>query len=185
VITGFGGRRAWSHEDKGRIVAESFAAGANVAGVARRYGLASHGSQRHPGVAVGRGTGVCAGHCRAGRTGAVCNTGAAAGRQTQACCSIDEPAFPSRPGIRLTTARSVGDGRSGATATAALDMENVLAAARLPLAAARAKPHFRDRVQSDLKAPETAPASTLTACNKQGRAIPSAPGCSRRDPWPG
>jgi transposase len=39
VITGVGGRRAWSHEDKGRIVAESFAAGANVAGVARRYGL--------------------------------------------------------------------------------------------------------------------------------------------------
>ena len=24
VITGVGGRRAWSHEDKGRIVAESF-----------------------------------------------------------------------------------------------------------------------------------------------------------------
>ena len=39
VITGVGGRRAWSHEDKGRIVAESFAAGANVAAVARRYGL--------------------------------------------------------------------------------------------------------------------------------------------------
>jgi transposase len=39
VITGVGGRRAWSHEDKGRIVAESFAAEANVAAVARRYGL--------------------------------------------------------------------------------------------------------------------------------------------------
>ena len=39
VITGIGGRRVWSNEDKGRIVAESFAAGANVAGVARRYGL--------------------------------------------------------------------------------------------------------------------------------------------------
>ena len=39
VITGVGGRRAWSHEDKGRIVAESFAAGANVSAVARRYGL--------------------------------------------------------------------------------------------------------------------------------------------------
>ena len=36
VITGVGGRRAWSHEDKGRIVAESFAAGANVWAVARR-----------------------------------------------------------------------------------------------------------------------------------------------------
>ena len=39
VITGVGGRRAWSDEDKGRIVAESFAAGANVSAVARRYGL--------------------------------------------------------------------------------------------------------------------------------------------------
>ncbi|HXC15422.1 MAG TPA: transposase [Stellaceae bacterium] len=39
VITGVGGRRAWSHEDKGRIVAESFAGGANVSAVARRYGL--------------------------------------------------------------------------------------------------------------------------------------------------
>ena len=39
VITGVGGRRAWSHEDKGRIVAESFAARANVSAVARRYGL--------------------------------------------------------------------------------------------------------------------------------------------------
>ena len=39
VITGVGGRRAWSDEDKGRIVAESFAIGANVSAVARRYGL--------------------------------------------------------------------------------------------------------------------------------------------------
>jgi transposase len=39
VITGIGGRRAWSDEDKGRIVAESFAVGANVSAVARRYGL--------------------------------------------------------------------------------------------------------------------------------------------------
>ncbi len=39
VITGIGGRRAWSNEDKGRIIAESFAAGANVSAVARRYGL--------------------------------------------------------------------------------------------------------------------------------------------------
>jgi len=39
VISGVGGRRAWSHEDKGRIVAESFAGGANVSAVARRYGL--------------------------------------------------------------------------------------------------------------------------------------------------
>ena len=39
MITGVGGRRAWSDEDKGRIVAKSFAAGANVSVVARRYGL--------------------------------------------------------------------------------------------------------------------------------------------------
>jgi transposase len=39
VITGVGGRRAWSPEDKGRIIAESFAAGANVSAVARRYSL--------------------------------------------------------------------------------------------------------------------------------------------------
>lgn len=39
VITGVGGRRSWSREDKGRIVAASFAAGANVSAVARRYGL--------------------------------------------------------------------------------------------------------------------------------------------------
>jgi transposase len=39
VITGVGGRRIWPDEDKGRIVAESFAAGANVSAVARRYGL--------------------------------------------------------------------------------------------------------------------------------------------------
>jgi transposase len=39
VITGVGGRRSWSREDKGRIVADSFAAGANVSAVARRYGL--------------------------------------------------------------------------------------------------------------------------------------------------
>jgi transposase len=39
VITGVGGRRVWPDEDKGRIVAESFAAGANVSAVARRYGL--------------------------------------------------------------------------------------------------------------------------------------------------
>jgi transposase len=39
VITGVGGRRSWSPEDKGRIIAESFAAGANVSEVARRYGL--------------------------------------------------------------------------------------------------------------------------------------------------
>ena len=39
MITGVGGRRSWSREDKGRIVGESFAAGANVSAVARRYGL--------------------------------------------------------------------------------------------------------------------------------------------------
>jgi len=39
VITGVGGRRVWPEAEKGRIVAESFAAGANVSAVARRYGL--------------------------------------------------------------------------------------------------------------------------------------------------
>jgi transposase len=39
MITGVGGRRVWSQADKGRIVADSFAAGANVSAVARRYGL--------------------------------------------------------------------------------------------------------------------------------------------------
>src|SRR5690348_6163387 len=39
VITGVGGRRLWSRDDKARIIAESFAARANVSAVARRYGL--------------------------------------------------------------------------------------------------------------------------------------------------
>ena len=39
VITGIGGRRSWSRDDKARIVAESFTARANVSAVARRYGL--------------------------------------------------------------------------------------------------------------------------------------------------
>ena len=39
VITGVGGRRTWSNEEKGRIIAETFAVGANVSAVARRYGL--------------------------------------------------------------------------------------------------------------------------------------------------
>ena len=39
VITGVGGRRVWPDAEKGRIVAESFTAGANVSAVARRYGL--------------------------------------------------------------------------------------------------------------------------------------------------
>src|SRR5690242_5774840 len=39
VITGAGGRRSWSRDDKARIVAESFVPRANVSAVARRYGL--------------------------------------------------------------------------------------------------------------------------------------------------
>ncbi len=39
MITGVGGRRSWSRDDKARIVAESFAGRANVSAVARRYGL--------------------------------------------------------------------------------------------------------------------------------------------------
>jgi transposase-like protein len=79
VITGVGGRRAWSDEDKGRIVAESFAAGANVSAVARRYGLRPQqvytwrrlASRRRPGTAVGRGAGVRPGYRRRERTGAI------------------------------------------------------------------------------------------------------------------
>ena len=41
------------------------------------------------------------------------------GCQAQLCSSINEPAFPSRPGITLATARSVGDGRSIATRSTA------------------------------------------------------------------
>jgi transposase len=39
VITGVGGRRSWSAQDKGRIVAETLAPGANVSEIARRYRL--------------------------------------------------------------------------------------------------------------------------------------------------
>jgi transposase len=39
VITGAGGRRSWSRDDKARIIAESFGVGANVSAVARRHGL--------------------------------------------------------------------------------------------------------------------------------------------------
>jgi transposase len=39
VITGVGGRRTWSTEDKARIVGETLRAGANVSAIARRYGL--------------------------------------------------------------------------------------------------------------------------------------------------
>ena len=41
------------------------------------------------------------------------------GSQTQLSSSINEPASPSRPGITAGTARSVGDGRSGATRSTA------------------------------------------------------------------
>ena len=39
VFTGAGRRREWPPEEKARIVAESYAAGATVSGVARRYAL--------------------------------------------------------------------------------------------------------------------------------------------------
>jgi transposase len=39
VITGAGGRRTWSAEDKARIVGETLRAGANVSAIARRCGL--------------------------------------------------------------------------------------------------------------------------------------------------
>jgi transposase len=41
VFTGAGRRRAWSTEEKGRIIAESYGEGETVSGVARRYGLNS------------------------------------------------------------------------------------------------------------------------------------------------
>ena len=40
VFTGAGRRRRWSPEEKGRIVAESYAGVESVCAVARRYGLA-------------------------------------------------------------------------------------------------------------------------------------------------
>jgi transposase len=39
VLTGVGGRRRWSADDKARIVEESLAPGATVSGVARRYDI--------------------------------------------------------------------------------------------------------------------------------------------------
>jgi transposase len=39
VFTGTGRRRAWTVEQKAEIVAESYASGETVSGVARRYGL--------------------------------------------------------------------------------------------------------------------------------------------------
>lgn len=39
VLEGPTGRRSWSDEEKGRIVAESFAPGARVCDVARRHGM--------------------------------------------------------------------------------------------------------------------------------------------------
>ena len=69
VITGVGGRRALSRDDKARIVAESFAARANVSAVARRYGLrpqqvlcvAAIGPRRSAGSAGGGRDWVCSG----------------------------------------------------------------------------------------------------------------------------
>ena len=40
VFTGAGRRRRWSPEEKGRIVAESYAGMESACAVARRYGLA-------------------------------------------------------------------------------------------------------------------------------------------------
>ena len=42
IRTGIGRRRKWSDEEKGRIVAESFAVGAVVSEVARRHESAGH-----------------------------------------------------------------------------------------------------------------------------------------------
>ncbi len=45
VFTGVGRRRRWSPEEKGRIVAESYAGVGSVCAVARRYGLAQTQTQ--------------------------------------------------------------------------------------------------------------------------------------------
>jgi transposase len=39
VITGAGGRRRWSVDEKARIIAETLESGANVSAIARRHGL--------------------------------------------------------------------------------------------------------------------------------------------------
>jgi transposase len=42
VITGSGGRRRWSADEKARILEEALAPGANVSVVARRHGMSPH-----------------------------------------------------------------------------------------------------------------------------------------------
>src|SRR5262245_60617550 len=68
IRSGVGRRRRWSHADKGRIVAESFAPGAVVSEVARRHEISPQhlsawrkGARPAP-AAGGRGGCICAGH---------------------------------------------------------------------------------------------------------------------------
>src|SRR5205814_9991397 len=68
IRSGVGRRRRWSDEDKGRIVAESYAPGAVVSEIARRHEIspqhlfAWRKAARPAGAAGGRGGRVCAGH---------------------------------------------------------------------------------------------------------------------------
>jgi TolA-binding protein len=79
-------------------------------GKSREMGSVNAGEKMH------RRAGVKMHHGWMGRAVAGCAALIqAASRRTQLSSSINEPAFPSRPGITLATVRSVGDGRSRAT----------------------------------------------------------------------
>ena len=119
VITGVGGRRSWSREDKGRIVAESFAAWRQRIGIgaalraaaATGLCLAPACPQRGAGTAGRRGGRVCSGHRRGRRDGTI-DTGAVAGghRRDRGCRHHD----PRRAGSGLAvSARSAAGGEGG------------------------------------------------------------------------
>src|SRR5436309_2632391 len=152
VITGVGGRRAWSDEDKGRIVAESFAVGVNVSAVARRYGLrpqqvyawrrlARNGARALPSEAA---LGFVAGYRRRERTGAI--AGDAVGHRRDRNQRHRDPrrarrglaasarraaggeggaVIPVPPGVRVLIATRPVDFRKGADSLAALAKEKL------------------------------------------------------------
>ncbi len=95
------------------------------AGVKMHHGRTGAGAdarhsfkQRHPELSFPVRSMSHASRADGGRRGCAALVQAASPR-TQLSSSIDEPAFPSRPGITLATARNVGDGRSGATRSTA------------------------------------------------------------------